>query len=402
MRVRRYADGAAALLFVAGAVLHAPLAMAAAFIFLLAAVFVWLFETRGLGDVEFSQSVTPKKVFPGDPMECTTEVANAGAMPLSFLVAESDWPEEVTMSDDRLFVPGKPHRHTLELYFNVRPREIVRRKMGLVGKARGHYRLGPTFLRLSDPLGFALTERRYEDRWLYPEVTVYPRRMPVKVPPAFLKLGGTVRTPSLLDDPLLVRTLREWRPGDPARSIDWRATARRDDDLIVRERERVGEVEVSLFVNLYTARFPWDGTNPDYVEEVIETAAGLARELIQRKIAVGVYANGMHPGSGRGAALRPSSQIRHLEEVLTLLGSVEPAGRYVDLPSLMLSEARRRAKAATFLLLTPFLTPAYASALAGVRARGVRPIVVQFWDPEPDDPAAPPGVGLIRSTAVTA
>lgn len=102
-------------------------------------------------------------------------------------------------------------------------------------RKRGRYEVGPVFLRLPSPLGFFRRDFRFEQR---PSVKVYPAVADIK---RYALLSRRLRTREMGLRPQRLRgqgmefeRLRDYRPGDDVRLIDWKASARRDR-LISRE-----------------------------------------------------------------------------------------------------------------------------------------------------------------------
>lgn len=386
-------------LLIFGLALASPLLLAAGFLFLLGAASAFVFERYGLRDVELRQRFEPERSAPGDEVTYTVEITNSGRLPLPFLRFEADWPEAVRSLRGNPFSKRKKGRMTLEVFVSVGRRERVRRRLTVVAQGRGHYSVREPSLRLSDPLGLTVTERIDSEDGGAPTLLVYPRLHPTRPPERLFRLGQTVRASSLLDDPLLVRHLRDWRPGDPLTAVDWRASARREE-IVVRETEPAGRAEVNVFLNLDSARNAWEGVDPAYHESALELTGSLVKDLLERKVAVGLYANGVvtSPQGVKtlGVALQPANHFRQLEHVLTALAGLDPAAHFVDLTRILEREGRRRPEGTTFLLVTAFLSPELTRTLALCRRRGIRPIVIQAWDPEPGDAVAPPGVPILR------
>ena len=107
--------------------------------------------------------------------------------------------------------------------------ERVRFRHKIKAHHRGHYSIGPTELRSGDLFGLFGTVRR--DSRSLQGVTVYPRIVPLDgwELPAAKPMGDTLSRNTLLDDPSRPRSIRDYRPGDPMKRIDWKLSAKRDE-----------------------------------------------------------------------------------------------------------------------------------------------------------------------------
>jgi uncharacterized protein (DUF58 family) len=91
---------------------------------------------------------------------------------------------------------------------------------------RGLYRVGPMRLLSSDPLGFSTFKRAIAD---YAELVVYPEVLPIR--PEFLDAGGgrgwqDQESAQSRGSGTDYDGVREYRPGDELRRINWKSTAR--------------------------------------------------------------------------------------------------------------------------------------------------------------------------------
>ncbi len=134
------------------------------------------------------------------------------------VVLPPEWAVERRVAPVRL--PGHGEG---EATFRVTPRK------------RGRYTAGPVFLRLSSPLGFFRRDCRFDARV---DVKVYPAVAEIK---KYALLSRNLRSREMGLRPQRARgqgtefeRLREYRPGDDLRLVDWKASARRGH-LISRE-----------------------------------------------------------------------------------------------------------------------------------------------------------------------
>lgn len=138
---------------------------------------------------------------------------------------------------------------------------------------RGEYTLGPTTVRLRDVFG------------LFQRTVTVDTAASVVVYPEVYTLGGGGYLSELLAQSLTPEreefdALREYAPGDSLRDVDWKATAKRPEELMVTEftgREAEGSVTIAA-----------SATQPA-VDETTAAAASIAVALREAGIDVRVY-----------------------------------------------------------------------------------------------------------------
>jgi uncharacterized protein (DUF58 family) len=174
--------------------------------------------------------------------------------------------------------------------------------------------------------------------------------------------------------------LREWAPGDRVRSINWRATARRDS-LWVNQQHPERNTDVILFLDTFTdVRHGTRGT----LDSTVRAATSLAHRYLQRKDRVGVvsfggYLSWLLPSSGTRQLYRIVDSLLHTDAVLSF------AAKGID----VLPRRTLPPKALIFAI-TPLLDARSAAALLDLRARGFDLVVVEvspvpFVHPTRDD-----------------
>ena len=397
VNARRAALSGIVLLVVLSLFLQLPLAAAGGFLMLLVGALAAYYQRYGLMGVALRVKIHPGSVFPDEQTELALAIGNPKRVPLPFLTLEQEWPAAVTPvgRPELLGDSSKPGRKLFRLFTHLGGRQQVSRRYQLTSSRRGRHVFGPQTLRLYDPIGLLFSERHYERPRDLASYVVYPKLRPVRSLPAVLRAGGEWRARSLLEDPTLLRSLRQWQAGDAMKQIDWRASARSDDDLYVRQPESVSRLEVYLGLNLQSSRETWGGLRQDYIEEAVSLTASLAWDLLGTKHPVGVYANGMLEGEATrtlGVVLRPAAHARQLQHVLTALGEVQQAAAYLDLGRLLVAEAGRAMAGSVFVVITAFVSPALTPVLLYLRQRGHKVVVVHFDAPEAGDGPIPAGV----------
>ncbi|PWD51032.1 hypothetical protein C8046_10620 [Serinibacter arcticus] len=137
-------------------------------------------------------------------------------------------PLDVLQPGVRLLMPGA--RRTVP---PIAPGEWGELRIPIEARRRGSYTIGSPLLRQTDPLGLSQVRRRLPART---EVLVLPTVVPlVGLPRGLNGRGSATGTSSATaagGDP--DAGVRAYRMGDDIRSVHWRASARLEEDLVVR------------------------------------------------------------------------------------------------------------------------------------------------------------------------
>jgi uncharacterized protein (DUF58 family) len=154
--------------------------------------------------------------------------------------------------------------------------------------------------------------------------------------------------------------IRDFVPGDRLRTINWRASARRDA-LVVNERHPERNTDVVLFVDSFS---DLTGSGRSTLDDAVRAAATLATRYLDRRDRVGLVTFGgvlrwVQPGMG------PIQRFRLLESLLET--GVEPTYVWRNVNVI---PARILPSKALLIALTPLVDPRFVSALQDLRARG--------------------------------
>ncbi|MFE1788098.1 DUF58 domain-containing protein [Streptomyces sp. NPDC059525] len=177
--------------------------------------------------------------------------------------------------------------------------------------------IGPSVLRVTDPLAFFRRESRAGGALT---LRVLPRTLPV--PGAG---GGRAHSAQVTGRPLPRRdgpefhTLREYRTGDDARRIHWPSSAR-TTTLLVREDTAVEEPVRYLWFDARADCYPDRAS----FEEAVDTAASLAVDAARRGLALRMWTS---DGAVLNSPSGPSGAARSLE-FLTGVAPIPPAPRH--------------------------------------------------------------------------
>jgi uncharacterized protein (DUF58 family) len=245
------------------------------------------FSERTIRDVEVERE-TPRGVTVGQEVRIVYHVRSRGRFPVVAVEISEDG-----LSEKAFLTRVEPGGRATVRSFN----RFVR---------RGVYPLRAVTLSTTFPFGLFVKER---DLPLPGELVIWPRTdRPVRVPVVAGSPSASryhpAGSPGMRGE---YRAMHEYRPGDDARDIHWRTSARLRTP-VVREYEAEGNDE--LWICLDTRGDPGDDA-----ETLVEIAASLAASAAQEGRSFGFVAD--------GRVVRPASGPGHLELVLDHLARVD-------------------------------------------------------------------------------
>lgn len=320
-----------------------------------------------LSAVEVSRA-GPRRSRVGDEVRVNLVAKSSAASGIPLFVIEDRYPafEPVRVAVDRI-PPGQGAAI-----------ELVRR-----ASRRGSFSEGPVVLTSGSPFGLARSRRT---RIVHSELTVVPRWVELT---SFPILEPSSSPSDVLHE--RARTgggqeylgIREYRPGDPLRSVHWRSTARAGR-LIVREYEQ----EIASRVGLVMAGQD-HGAGP---ESAFET-------LVSAVASVGLYA--LSTGHPVHAARMGTDGIEYMGEpgkhdLLDWLASTAPADAPMDaLVDHMLRRVGRRGTIVICGMSSGTAGGSLGAAVRRAQGAGARAIVVaaraSSWDPRAGEEGAASG-----------
>jgi uncharacterized protein (DUF58 family) len=152
----------------------------------------------------------------------------------------------------------------------------------------GAHLLGPVHLRARDALGLLVAEGVAART---PELRVYPRAETLRriLKPRDTQLFAGSEVARRKGEGIEFADMRPWAPGDPLKRVNWRASARRNDELWVNESHPERNTDVILFVDAFAeARSADAGT----LDLTVRATAALAAAYIERRDRVGLISFG--------------------------------------------------------------------------------------------------------------
>jgi len=244
----------------------------------------------------------------------------------------------------------------------------------------GGFAIGPLLIRACDVLGFRSWEGELGEAL---PLRVYPAEETLLslVPPLETQVFAGNQVARARGEGIEFADLREWRPGDRIRRVNWRASALRGE-LWVNEQHPERNTDVVLFLDTF-AEVRAEGRSSH--DRVVRAAATLGHAYLQRKDRVGLVGYG-----GLLSWLLPASGARQLYAIVDTLLMSDVVHSYA-LRDVDVLPPRTLPPKALVLALTPLLDERTAAALLDLRARGYDLVVVEvspleLLAPEPGSP----------------
>jgi uncharacterized protein (DUF58 family) len=354
------------LAFAASLLLRNPVLFLLSVLLALVAGVTALWDRYALASVTYMRELGATRLFVGEETDISIEIVNAKPLPLAWINIEDEWPAEVMLLRGRLHYSHKPESRILLNLLSMRFYERVRKQYRVRALHRGVQQFGPVDLRSGDMFGFRWQRKKLEQ---FDRLIVYPQVVPVTAFGIYSAqpFGDARMRRKIAEDPLRIMGVRPYAAGDSPRFLHWKATARRGE-LQTKVFEPGAAQAAALFLNLDTvAGRP--GVITDYLEYAICAAASLARFILDRREAVGLYVNGSRRNERGLVRLPPSRRSDRWEEIL------EGLARLIGLPSadfarLLGAEMALLPYGATVVAITAIVNDGILAALLDLRAAG--------------------------------
>jgi uncharacterized protein (DUF58 family) len=290
---------------------------------------------------------------------------------------------------DRCAMPA----HDASRVFSLRSRSLASWETQSIAVKRGIFRMGPVFLRTSDPFAIFSHERRID---FDETVTVFPPVFDLKsfqLPGAQSSGGPNIdrRTPFTT---AAVSSIRDYAAGDPFNRISWSSYAR-TGRLMVKEFDLdptaeiwviadfaasqavrpIREAELTRNPNLSFSE-AWLDSSEDFVAAL---AASVSRKAVDANRALGYLSN----SSSRDYRPPESSERQYLRVLGALAVATSDGNEGIN--ALLINEMRRFDRFRSPVVITASTDVEWIETLEHATLRGVRPTVI-YIDPETFDP----------------
>jgi uncharacterized protein (DUF58 family) len=317
-------------------------------------------------DTSLDREIVPDETFGDTDIRVELRIRNIGSSSLGNV--------EIHEILDPRIIPEKGTNHSRAA---IRPFEELNLVFEFPSPARSNYDIGPLILRVRDPFGFYLSEKKFAPQTLSvmprPErlrgVQLRPRHVgpwPGAIPSRVLGLGTEFYS------------MREYVPGDDPKRINWKASARYDE-LIVNETEAERVTDVMVVVDTDVTVF--GPAESELFERGVSAAASLTRLLLRQGNRVGLVLQGGERGS-----VPAGFGKRHERRILFLLAAAKPGRASVSTSYVVNLLARRMVPSRSqIVMISPLLDPEIKEAVRQLTTAGYSMLVLS---PSPMPPVS--------------
>lgn len=355
------------LAFALGVISRNPLLLLIGVIVAFIAFTSWLWGRYCLAGVSYTRRFETSRLFFGEETEFWIELINAKPLPLTWLQAEDEFPQDLPLLHAETRLGTRPRRRLLVNLYSLRWYEKVRRRYRLRGERRGVYHIGPAQIASGDLFGF---RRRQLLEPQIQTVVVYPKIVPVThLSLAVARpLGDFGSERRILDDPLQVAGARDYQPGDSVRHLHWKATAHRNT-LQTKQFDPSAAPHWMICLNVQTLEHLYEGIVADFLETAIVTAASLAVAGLDARRSVGLVTNSNLREAKEWVYLPASRHALQASRLLEALAELN-ATPLLAFDHLLRLEQSRLPYGASIFAITPLINDAILDALLSLRRKG--------------------------------
>jgi uncharacterized protein (DUF58 family) len=317
-------------------------------------------------DINLDRQIVPDETLGGEDIRVESRVRN---MTSSSLVSV----EIQEALDSRIM----PEKGIAKAPASIRPYGEARLVFEFPCPPRAKYEIGPMIVRVRDPFGLYLTEKKLALGTL----SVMPR--PERLTGAQLRPRHVGPWPGVIPSKVLgigteFYSMREYVPGDDPKRINWKASARYNA-LIINETEAERVTDVMVVLDTDVTFF--GPSESEMFEREVHAAASITSLLLRQGNRVGLVLQGGERGS-----LPAGFGKRHERRILYLLATAKPGRATVSTSYVMNLLARHMLPSrAQIVIISPLMDP---DIKEGVKQLTIARYSMLVLSPTPTPPAS--------------
>ncbi len=324
-------------------------------------------KLKMIGKITYNREFSKTDVTEGEEVYITETVCNPSILPLLFIDISS-------YIDGRLRLEGGAGGDGMQQIvsrFNLLPFSKVTRTHKVVCTRRGHYKMTSASIIGNSKKEFEHQKFFYFDSELF----VYPKPVPQRIPTHAInyRYGVSNSTSKIASDPFNVVGIRDYAPGDPFRSINFKATARSAYQSVnfikINRLDPSSDRIVVLFLNFHRPKaLIKTGEFEKKLEYELSICASFVKRLLDSGDRVGLAANCKLDGGAKKLSFPIRNGRDHSTNIMRALSSAG-TDEGVSFYSLVEGEVLRGLSMSEIIIVTPCVDENVekAAALLGKR-----------------------------------
>ena len=333
---------------------NAEYIFAAALIIAFLLFLVWLYiklRESMIGRLVYSRSFSETGVYEGEHVIMTETLYNPTLLPIFAVGIESYYYNGIRLKDCE-FDPKKAMQYYVSR-FTIMPFQQIKRSHEVLCANRGYYTLETVSI-------YYNKNTRYIDAPA--ELYIYPRIIPLadRAEPVNVYQGDSLSRRHLISDPFSFSGIRQYAPGDPFNSINFKATAKTGatniSDFRVNNRDFCSNRTFMVYLNFQTSIGETIAT-PTYnkmMELGMSYASDMIREAAYNGHRAGFASNPVTVDGDETLRFPVESGDTHLVEILKQLAKVRNRAG-ISFHSLIEQDIKNGLSETEIYVLTPFI-----------------------------------------------
>ena len=326
----------------------------------------YFFKKNWAENLRVELSFLQNGVNAGEHCELKEVIYNEKKMPLPIFEVKFATSASFQFEDNKnAVVTDKFYRKDL---FSVQKYQKVTRTMDFVATKRGYYELPEVNVLVRD----YLMSQQYVKR--YPcnsSLVVYPKKVDTRrLKFLYSKLMGEIVSRKRVEEDLYsFRGLREYRPTDSMRRINWKASAH-NNSMLVNMYDTTTTMQACVIAD-GNVRLPFD--EEAIKEEVLSLASSISDQLITEGISVQLISNFADALTNERVVVSSSAHKSHRETIDTALARANVKKSIDSITEVMEGELDRLTNASNhcFFLITTEHSPEFIEKIKYYQKKGI-------------------------------
>ena len=354
---------------------------------LIALAQAWFFRTFGLKNISYRRWFQPDTATQGDTVTMYEEIRNVKLLPIPWVKIEAATNAGLVYGKTASKqVQSKKEKSFHRSIFSLPPYTTITREHTIYCAHRGYYWVKSVAITTGDVLGLGSGSSKEvpTDTLL----VVYPKLCDISEVFSLRNSfqGDMIVRRWIVDDPFMIRGVREYAATDPQNRINWKATAK-TGALQVHQFDYTSDIRLMVFLNVDTHENQWTITSDvPCAERAISIAATICQYAIDNGLEVGLASNGSYSeseGESEDVWCQPAGGNDQLETILRTLARLSLWRKY-SFPTMIEHRLAEGLSGRDILIISAYVDDNMRTGIQKLREAGnhVEIIPVEHSDPD--------------------